>query len=201
MLEGHPAFILGNGPALPEDLSGLADFFTVGVNRILERFDPTFIMWLDADVTPLVEPRLADAQAVPLVRDEVCSGPWLSLTPAHTLQGPTTYIDCKNSGVSAAYWAVTLGCRPIYLLGMSATYQADRTNFYGCNRFHVPTTLNRLRRAAEGILRLPGVFLVPGQAYLDELTRTLRPLARGRRRYLERLARLCAGQRPLSARR
>ena len=101
LLEGHPAFILGNGPALPEDLSGLADFFTVGVNRILERLDPTFIMWLDADVTPLVEPRLADAQAVPLVRDEVCSGPWLSLTPAHTLQGPTTYIDCKNSGVSA----------------------------------------------------------------------------------------------------
>jgi len=197
VLEGHPAFILGNGPMLPRELSVLEDFFTVGVNRILEVYDPTVVMWLDRDVTPYVRPRLAESETLPL-RGGTAGR---DLRPVGTLQGPETYIDCKNSGVSAAYWAMDLGCRPIYLVGMSATYEGGKTDFYGRNRHHVPSTLLRLRRAVNGILAHPNVFAIRDQEHLNELCDILRPCARGRRWYLDRLARIRIGKRAPSARR
>ena len=109
-----------------EDLSSLKGFFTVGINRILEAFDPTVLIWLDADVTRLILPHLRHSRCIPFARDEIDNGSWNMLHPAGLLDGPDTFIDCKNSGVSATYWAMTLGCGPVYLLGMSATYDCRR---------------------------------------------------------------------------
>lgn len=121
-LAGHPAFILGNGPTLPEDLSVLDEFFTVGVNRIPYRYDPTVLMWLDAPVTTDIEPYLGASRAIKFARDEFCRGRWNELHLSGLLKTPDSFVDFKNSGVSAAYWVMALGCRPVYLLGMSATY-------------------------------------------------------------------------------
>ena len=97
ILDG-PAFILGNGPTLPADLSCLDGYLTVGVNRIRERYDPTCLLWLDADA----QPDLTGYDGLCLVRSAICTGPWVSLTPSQELS-PWTFVDCKNSGVSAAY--------------------------------------------------------------------------------------------------
>lgn len=41
-----------------------------------------------------------------------------------------------NTGCCAARWALALGCSPVFLVGMSATYDGERTDFYGANRHH-----------------------------------------------------------------
>jgi len=193
-LAGEPAFILGNGPALPDDLSVLDAFFTVGVNRIVYRYDPTVLIWLDASVTPDIEPYLAGSRAVKLARDEICKGRWNALHPTSLLKTPDTFVDCRNSGVSAAYWAMALGCRPVYLLGMSARCDGRRSNFYGSNPRHVPTTMGRLRRAVEGLLRHPDAREIACQEALNQLAGTLSPLAKGRDWHVERLARRQSGR-------
>ena len=180
---------MGNGPTLPDDLSWLDGFFTVGVNRILERFDPTVLLWLDGNISCLIEPLLAGSAAVPLQGGTAGS----DLRPTGHLQGPDTYIDCKNSGVSAAYWAMTLGCRPIYLLGMSGTYDGTKTSFYGHNKYHVMSTRGMLLTAVQGILRHPDVHAVSSQGVLNELCRIHKP--KGRPTYVRWLASLHIGQR------
>ena len=48
-----------------------------------------------------------------------------------------TTLSCNgNTGCCAARWAIALGCRPVYLLGMEAAYQGDLTDFYGRNPCH-----------------------------------------------------------------
>ena len=44
-----PCFILGNAPSLNkiENLSILDDYFTVGINRIFYKYDPTILFWQD----------------------------------------------------------------------------------------------------------------------------------------------------------
>lgn len=202
-LAGHPAFILGNGPTLPEDLSVLDEFFTVGVNRIPYRYDPTVLMWLDAPVTTDIEPYLGASRAIKFARDEFCRGRWNELHLSGLLKTPDSFVDFKNSGVSAAYWVMALGCRPVYLLGMSATYDGRRcrTNFYGKNRRHVPTTLGRLRRALDGLLAHPDVHAIAGQDVLSRVAKILVPFARGRHWYVERFACIHSRQQPVSARR
>ena len=72
------------------------------------------------------------------------------------LRRPTVQTLCcaGNTGVCAARWALALGCRPVYLLGMSAEYDGGRTDFYGVNPHHggrTPEIMRReLRRLVEG---------------------------------------------------
>ncbi len=43
-----PCFMLGNGPSLRKlDLSILDNYFTVGINRIFFKYDPTILIWQD----------------------------------------------------------------------------------------------------------------------------------------------------------
>ena len=202
---GEPAFILGCGPMLPANLSALDDFFTVGVNRVVERYDPTVLIWLDAEVRKEIEGLREISRAVRLANADCAEGPHNRLRPSGLLRGPDTFVDCKNGGVSAAYWAMTLGCRPIFLLGMSARYVGNRTNFFGVNRWHVSTTLTRLKRARDGILQHPDVHAVADADVLTDVIAAVGPLARGREWYLDRFraahARVRSGQRAVVARR
>lgn len=156
-LEGHPAFVLGNGPSLPDDLSGLDQFFTVGVNRIQLRFEPTVLIWTDANVMYDLQFKelLEGCKALVVVPQEINYGGWYGLEMAGASNKPSHAVPehpgwlpwTGNTGVSAAYWAIALGCAPIYLVGMSAEYEGELTNFYGRNPHHERCTLVHLERA------------------------------------------------------
>ena len=193
-LKGQPAFVLGNGPTLPERLDGLAGHFTIGTNRILTRYDPTILMWFEIDTERDIRPELATAECVCFTNAVVNGGQYNSLTCVGRQAEPATEPLPKlseipvtgNSGASAAYWAMTLGCSPIYLLGMSGSYRGEQTNFYGKNQHHKPDTLKQLRRTLRIVLSYPNVYPILTQAQLDQILSALAPLAHDRAWYLGR---------------
>ena len=157
MLRELPAFILGNGPTLPvAELPLLAGQFTVGVNRILRSgFVPTAIMWLDQGVADEEGPQLESSGALLLgPRQHTVRG----MAPLDYVGGyrawdepsnPWTIRPNGNMGVAAARWAQSLGCFPVYLLGMSAKGQLD---FYGTNPHHSGDTPDVMRRELDRLL-------------------------------------------------
>ena len=153
-LKGHPAFILGNSPFLPvEALSALNRFFTIGVNRILQIYDPTILLYCDlsvwkdiADVYPKRGCQIiTSGDFVPKnVVDAAISGSPLPGKPIWQIQmgrdetgrsldmqiprHPGYVVIDGNTGVAAASWALALGCNPVYILGLDAAYSEKFTN-------------------------------------------------------------------------
>jgi len=169
MIDG-PAFILGNGPDLPVgELHCLARRLTVGVNRIVLAFEPTVVMWVDASVYADAGERIDRCGALAVcgravrrrrehVGLEVVTGERALRRPA----GPGVLCCNGSTGCCAARWAASLGCRPVYLVGMGAAYRDGRTNFYGRNPRHRfagrISTLTVLRGELERLRRdLPDV--------------------------------------------
>jgi hypothetical protein len=125
-----PAFILGNGPALPvDDLDCLSGCFTIGVNRVLlSGFTTTVLLWVDGTVRtddPTYAERM-DASDALLVCDRSIRK-WQFHVGLKTHVGdmalqrrstPTELCVNGNTGCCAARWAIALGCRPVYLVGM-----------------------------------------------------------------------------------
>jgi len=203
VLQGHPAFVLGNDPFLPADLTVLGGLFSVGVNRILERCDPTVLMWLDPEVGGRFEGTLETSPVIPITLQEInWDNQWWGLeavgdtgrrsfdVPDHPGLIPIT----ANSGVSAALWARSLGCQPVYLVGMSATYDGTRTNFYGHNPGHIRSTPHQLGRALKALLT-DAVFIPIHRQ--DELTgAAVRHVPMGRAWYRGQLEHRLSGLHP-----
>jgi len=167
--QGHPAFVLGNGPGLPEDLSLLDEFFTIGVNRIVYRYDPTVVMWWEANVLQDIREHLQNVQAISITSalhnrgrqyvDVELDGDMdakVHRPPLNPSRIPVT----GSSGVSAAYWAMSLGCSPIYLVGMSCRKQGKKTDFYGINPHHEKGTLSDIRKTTRRLLQHPDVHRI-----------------------------------------
>ena len=139
-LAGEPAFVLGNGPSLPDDLSCLADHFTIGCNRIYERIDPTILVWLDHEIEAngggeiirgLKAIKFATRYADPmgLAREHFI----IDAKQPPTFSKIVSPSPCRgNSGFRSVLLAYALGCSPIVLLGMDGKPGPDgRTHFYG----------------------------------------------------------------------
>jgi len=170
-LAHRPAFILGNGPTLPvDDLDCLTGQFTVGVNRILlSGFTPTVLLWADGSVArdDPAYGEMMDASGALLVCDRsVARRPFHVGLKTHVGDAALTHQStptelCVNAstGCCAARWALALGCRPVYLVGMGAAYDGERTDFYGVNPRHKPgLTLHGMRRELTRLeVDFPGV--------------------------------------------
>ena len=48
-MKGIPCFVIGNAPSINKikDMSILDNYFTVGINRIFFKYDPTILIWQD----------------------------------------------------------------------------------------------------------------------------------------------------------
>jgi len=189
------AFVLGNGPHLPEDLSCLDGLFTIGANRILRRYDPTVLIYLDQEVLRDETKRFEVAQAVILARDEASPGPYNALRAVGTLQDPSTFIDCGCTGVTAAYWAITLGCKPVYMVGMSADFSDPaKTDFYGKNPEIHRRSILHVQRATKAITQHKDVQPIATQEELQDVASRYRQ--RSRAWYLQKLTGVLFGQQP-----
>lgn len=226
-LKGHPAFILGNGPLLPRNLLPLDGFFTVGVNRIwlppkdvdwpgdMPWYDPIVVQWTDNEIERDVASRMRNSQAIVFIRDAINylkKNPLIpygnSQSPCHhPLASPEFVPATGNMGTAAALWAMTLGCSPVYLLGMSSHYmQKDDgtlTNYYGVNKHHNGPSKRRMENALSELLKLEGVYPVLDYDAMEAVTGALWQLRMGREFYIDTFRRCHAsvhlGQQPVAA--
>ena len=209
LLTPSPAFILGCGPTLPERLNALDGLLTFGVNRVFERIDPTVFFWLDSPVAEIAADYLKTCRAVKIagpeaeafgVADFVLQPLGSSADRRYCPPPPGYFPAAMNSGASAAFLAMALGCNPIYLLGMSATAIEGRDHFSGVNPLHQRASLARMSRALAALLEYPGVFQLAGQPELDWAASVWRPSAKGRENYARKFinwqAGVYPGQRP-----
>ena len=173
MLKDLPAFILGNSPYLPvDDLDCLADRFTIGVNRIVEVFTPTVLMWVDWTVYKAIGAKMDESGALMVCdrsvrhrQDHIGLKTWTGENALVHQSSPEVLCCNGNTGCCAARWAISLGCRPVYLVGMEAAYKDGKTDFWGNNPRHrregLTCTLEVMRKELERLLRdLAGTVLV-----------------------------------------
>ncbi|MCK4624998.1 MAG: hypothetical protein KAV00_06795 [Phycisphaerae bacterium] len=178
-----PAFILGNSPHLPTDLSRLRMRFTVGVNRILQVFTPTVLLWVDGSFYKECAEQI-DASESLLVCDRSVANRQSHIglethvgSSALAKQSKPKELCCNaNTGCCAARWAVALGCNPVYLLGMDAQYKDGVSDFYGNNPHHHQntsghTTLTVMRKELNRLLAdFPEICIpIVNQKHLDEI--------------------------------
>ena len=165
LLTDQPAFILGNSPYLPTDaLDCLADRVTIGVNRIVEVFTPTVVMWVDRSVYADMGEQIDRCGALPICnravrvrQGHVGLKTWVGEEALRRSSQPNVLCCNGNTGCMAARWGAALGCRPVYLVGMEARYRDGRTDFWGRNPHHrrvgMASTLDVIRAELDRLLR------------------------------------------------
>uniref|UniRef100_A0A6H1ZH76 Uncharacterized protein n=2 Tax=viral metagenome TaxID=1070528 RepID=A0A6H1ZH76_9ZZZZ len=149
--EGDTVVILGNSSSLNAmDLTPLRDYVTIGVNRILRIFDPTYLFIVDESVMrdefkripPYLEaggllmlyPGLMNSK----VRAKYYNGPWISTGPMSSQCDPCAkdgYIHiCRggNSAYEAAQVAYRMGASHIILAGVDMFWPcSEQSHFFG----------------------------------------------------------------------
>jgi len=156
ILDGHPAFILGNAPGVEkQNLSLLDNYFTIGINRIFYIYDPTILMWQDKQVWTSDKKTILKQGAI-----KICSGKSgprnkflnfrVKIRPFRFGGDLETLYGTGNTTVLAAQFAVALGCSNIVLLGTDCAYgHKGKTDFYGENKDHKPYTLKMCNGAMQ----------------------------------------------------
>ena len=150
-LPDTPAFILGNGPSLnTQPIELIKDYFTIGINRIFKKFDPTILIWQDISFWNTEYQNISNTQSIKIVRDvadprklyynfHLKGGPYkFEPTTPHILYGR------GSTGPLAVQLAVSFGCRPIVLLGMDCKRDSEngQSDFWGNNKHWTDSTLS-----------------------------------------------------------
>ncbi|NJL70113.1 MAG: hypothetical protein HC888_00260 [Candidatus Competibacteraceae bacterium] len=153
-LGGLPVFLLGNGCSLLgiSDWPSLDPFFTIGMNRIFLRYDPTVLMWQDIELWKEHSKQILELQAIKVARP--LADPQGYAIHFHLKGGVPKFTGATNrlqgygtTGILAAQLAVLSGSGPLVLLGMDcAPGPGGSTDFYGNNRHHKQHTMSNCMR-------------------------------------------------------
>jgi len=148
-LPDTPAFIIGNGPSVnDQNILLLEDYFTIGINRAFYLLDPTILLWQDISLWNTEYHRLHNTQAIKVARD--IADPRRIYYNYHLKGGPFKFDPTKthilhgrgSTGPLGVELGVSMGCKPIILLGMDCKKgKDDRSDFYGDNPHWLPHTL------------------------------------------------------------
>lgn len=140
-LKDNPAFILGNAPSLNDfDLSKLDGFLTIGINRSIYKIDSTILMWQDKDIYNYEKHIIDKSKSIKVCRD--IADPMSKFFHFKLKSGfykrtkdPAVLYGRGSTGPLAVQFADSIGCNPIYLLGMDCLTRGGDTDFYGKNIF------------------------------------------------------------------
>jgi len=185
-LNGHPAFILGRGRGLPDDLTPLDGLFTVGVNTVIRRYEPTVLMWLDAEVPIELGWQLdgGPETALGVTRQEInWDNRWVGLEPAamnEALDDPSRFADLNCTGASAAIWALALGCETVYLLGFGGDGRFDEPGYV-----HHRASRAKMDYALQAVRRMRPTRLIHDADQLARVAARHEPM--GREWYVDRI--------------
>ncbi|MFW6025869.1 MAG: hypothetical protein ACOCRX_05950 [Candidatus Woesearchaeota archaeon] len=135
-LKNVPCFLLGNGPSISnQDLSILKDYFTIGINRIFKKIDPTILFWQDLSTWLEHKNEIKKTKAIKLCRkgaetENYCYH-FLLKRKNHVLTSSLKYLYGRgNTSALAFQVAYALGCNPIFLIGIDCKYAKNGdTNF------------------------------------------------------------------------
>ena len=142
-----PCFILGNAPSINKvNLSLLDNYFTVGINRIFFKYDPTILIWQDLALWVQERKRVKKTRAIKYCREgsETRGGYYtfqLRERESKLSHSTTTLYGRGSSGAIAYQFVHALKCDPIILVGMDCAYKDGMTDFYGNNSMHRGHTL------------------------------------------------------------
>ncbi len=145
-----PCSILGNAPSLNniKDFSIFDNYFTVGINRIFYKYDPTILMWQDLALWSQEKKKILELKAIKYCRDgaDTKGGSYVFKLKGKSpkLSHSTVELYGRGSSGSIAYqFTHALGCNPIILVGMDCKHDPSSgdTDFYGSNPMHRKHTL------------------------------------------------------------
>ena len=151
-LSGVPCFLMGNAPSLNDvNTKILNDYFTIGINRIFFKHDPTILFWQDLALWTLENKQVLNTKAIKVCREGACPAKGNFYTfklkgREPRLTGETGTLYGRGSSAPVAYqFAYALGCDPIILVGMDCAHGKvngkKRTDYYGDNPMHKPHTI------------------------------------------------------------
>ncbi len=148
-LPDTPAFVIGNGPSCNDfNLLLLEDYFTIGINRTFYLLDTTILMWQDISLWNTEYHRLHNTQAIKVARD--IADPRRIYYNYHLKGGPFKFDQTKthilygrgSTGPLSVELSVSMGCKPIILIGMDCQRGEDgKSDFYGDNPHWLPHTI------------------------------------------------------------
>lgn len=144
-----PCFLLGNAPSLSEldNMSILDNYFTIGINRIFYKYDPTILMWQDLALWSQEKKKVLKTKSIKYCREGSETQGGFYTFYLHGREAKLTHDITKlygrgSSGSIAYQFAYALGCNPIILVGMDCRYtKKGKTDFYGNNAMHRSHTL------------------------------------------------------------
>lgn len=145
-------FVLGNSSSLNElDLSLLTGFTTIGVQRILETYEPSYVFIVDSKVIEDQYERMnAVSGRIPLIlfpwkmgskMRKLYPGPWISSGDIHprakpdAKHGPIAMPPCGGSGYEATCIAYRMGAKMIALAGEDLQWRSGKdTHCFGSGK-------------------------------------------------------------------
>lgn len=143
-----PCFMLGNAPSLNDmNLILLDDYFTIGINRIFFKYDPTILIWQDLALWIQEEKKVRATTAIKYCRRgaDTRGGYYNFVLEGREPQITHDLTKLKGRGSSGSIiyqFAWALGCDPIILVGMDCKNAKNGdTDFYGKNDMHKKHTL------------------------------------------------------------
>ena len=150
-MKGIPCFMLGNAPSLHKvDVSLLDDYFTIGINRIFYKYDPTILLWQDLALWVQEKKKVMQCKAIKYCREGAnTKGGFYTFTlggrEAKLSHTPKKLYGRGSSGSITYQLAYALGCDPIILVGMDCRHGKVKgkkvSDFYGDNPMHRPHTI------------------------------------------------------------
>lgn len=156
-LSGSPAFILGNGPSISDwDLDVLDGFLTIGINQIIDIYDPTILLWQDVLFWNNNHGAIMRSKAIKVARRYAdpekiaCRFELVGKDPVLT-ENPTKLYGYGTSGILAVQLAYALGSRTIILLGCDCCHRGEKTDFYGVNPHHKAYSMRNCRKGLKWI--------------------------------------------------
>jgi len=150
-LKKTACFIIGNGPSINDnDLSILDDYFTVGINRIILKYNPTILVWQDLHIWD-IHRQIISSPCILHAREGSYRNTGQNRIMYNWRLIGEQYEQCKyctnsyagrgSTSLIAYKLAWALGCDPIILVGIDCCYRNGQTDFYGNNPDHKSTTL------------------------------------------------------------
>lgn len=203
-LKNIPCFILGNGPSLRKmDLSVLDPYFTVGINRIFYKYDPTILIWQDLALWTQERKKVLSTKAIKYCRTGSDSNNNDFYHFALEAREPKITHDLKklygrgSSGTITYQFVWALGCNPIILLGMDCKNDKEgRTDFYGVNPMHRSHTLPYCKKGLKfmrensydrTIINCSKNNVFPERKHLKEVVQMFKNKKYSREQYIEML--------------
>ncbi len=147
--KGELIFVLGNSASLNElDLSLLTEYTTIGVQRILQTYEPNYVFIVDQSVIwDEYERMTAVCSRIPIIlypnhmgskMRGLYRGPWISSGPmSHSAdrsvkRGPIHLPTSGDSGYEATQIAYRFGARTIVLAGLDLYWpRGKKTHSFG----------------------------------------------------------------------